>query len=158
MSSPPSSSPSGPSILRGRRCEGAGYRPSTSTRFCRSRHCLPDTGGPRRFWYVCTQEKPQVTPLPRNPLPYSMYVRSVSDSVFSGAAGERDRHARENERVSLRNEENHVLIGFTQRKENLSEHSVILRKPCESKDLRISLSFAVHSVPRSLDSASPPSG
>ena len=45
---------------------------------------------------------------------YGMYVRSVSDSVFSGAAGERDRHARENERVSLRNEENHVLIGFTQ--------------------------------------------
>ena len=51
-----------------------------------------------------------------------MYVRSVSDSVFSGAAGERDRHARENERVSLRNEENHVLIGFTQRKENLIDN------------------------------------
>ena len=82
----------------------------------------PIMGGPRRFWYVCTQEKPQVTPLPRNPLPYSMYVRSVSDSVFSGAAGERDRHARENERVSLRNEENHVLIGFTQRKENLIDN------------------------------------
>ena len=77
---------------------------------------------PGALLYVCTQEKTQVTPLPRNPLPYSMYVRSVSDSVFSGAAGERDRHARENERVSLRNEENHVLIGFTQRKENLIDN------------------------------------
>ena len=82
--------------------------------------CLIQVG--RGGLYVRTQEKPQVTPLPRNPLPYSMYVRSVSDSVFSGAAGERDRHARENERVSLRNEENHVLIGFTQRKENLIDN------------------------------------